>query len=106
MTKKNRLVRAWSKADVKNLRILARAKLSGPQVAQKLRRTRGAVAQKAMPLGVIHAICGARSGLRISCSRAMSTRRSRRSIGASARVIGRLPMPANAAASDRHLMMF
>jgi hypothetical protein len=52
MAKKKRVVRAWSKEDVKALRTLAKAKLSGPQVAKKLRRTRGAVAQKAMNLGV------------------------------------------------------
>jgi hypothetical protein len=50
--KKRRIVRPWSKEDVKTLRALAKAKLSGPQVAKKLRRTRGAVAQKAMKLGV------------------------------------------------------
>ena len=50
--KKSRVVRAWSKEDVKTLRTLAKARLSGPQVAKKLRRTRGAVAQKAMALGV------------------------------------------------------
>ena len=52
MAKKKRVVRTWSKEDVKALRALAKAKLSGPQVAKKLRRTRGAVAQKAMLLGV------------------------------------------------------
>jgi hypothetical protein len=50
--KKQRAIRAWSRADVKNLRALAKARLSGSQVAKKLRRTRGAVAQKAMKLGV------------------------------------------------------
>ena len=49
---KRRVVRAWSKGDVKNLRALAKARLSAPQVAKKLRRTRGAVSQKAMILGV------------------------------------------------------
>ena len=49
---KRRVVRAWSKEDVKNLRALAKARLSAPQVAKKLRRTRGAVSQKAMILGV------------------------------------------------------
>jgi hypothetical protein len=49
---KRRLVLAWSKEDVKNLRALAKEKLSGPQAAKKLRRTPGAVAQKAMKLGV------------------------------------------------------
>jgi hypothetical protein len=47
-----RLVLAWSKADVKNLRTFAKDKLSGPEAAKKLRRTPGAVAQKAMKLGV------------------------------------------------------
>ena len=49
---KRRVIRAWSKEDVKTLRALAKARLSGPQVAKKLRRTCGAVAQKAMILGV------------------------------------------------------
>ena len=52
MAKKKRVVRAWSKEDVKSLRSLAKAKHSAPQAAKKLRRTRGAVAQKAMLLGV------------------------------------------------------
>ena len=52
MAKTKRVVRAWSKEDVKSLRALAKARLSGLQVAKKLRRTRGAVAQKAMVLGV------------------------------------------------------
>ena len=50
--KKRRVIRAWSAEDVKALRSLAKAKLSGPQAAKKLRRTRGAVAQKAMVLGI------------------------------------------------------
>jgi hypothetical protein len=50
--KKRRVVRPWSKEDIKSLRALAKARLSGPQVAKELRRTRGAVAQKAMILGV------------------------------------------------------
>jgi hypothetical protein len=52
MATKKRVVRPWSKEDVKTLRALAKARLSWPQVANKLRRTRGAVAQKAMALGV------------------------------------------------------
>jgi hypothetical protein len=43
---------AWSKEDVKNLRALAKAKLSAAQAAKQLRRTRGAVAQKAMKLKI------------------------------------------------------
>jgi len=50
--KKRRIIRPWSQEDVKSLRALAKARLSGPQVAKKLRRTHGAVAQKAMKLGV------------------------------------------------------
>jgi hypothetical protein len=37
---------------VKTLRTLARAKLSGSAVAKKSKRSTGAVAQKAMKLGV------------------------------------------------------
>jgi hypothetical protein len=50
--RKRRLVIAWSKEDVKNLRAFAREKLSGSQAAKKLGRSRGAVAQKAMKLGI------------------------------------------------------
>ena len=50
--RKGRLAAAWSKEDVKNLRTYAREKLSGPQTAKKLHRTPGAVAQKAMKLGI------------------------------------------------------
>jgi hypothetical protein len=43
---------AWSKEDVKNLRTFAKEKLSGPEAAKRLRRTPGAVAQKAMKLEI------------------------------------------------------
>jgi hypothetical protein len=49
---KRRVIRAWSKDDVKTLRSMAKAKISGPAIAKKLGRTRGAVSQKAMLLGV------------------------------------------------------
>jgi hypothetical protein len=49
---KRRVLMAWSKDDVKNLRAFAKSRLSGPETAKKLRRTPGAVAQKAMALGV------------------------------------------------------
>jgi len=49
---KKRAVLAWSKDDVRNLRAFAKAKLSGTQTAKKLKRSPGAVAQKAMKLGV------------------------------------------------------
>jgi hypothetical protein len=51
MAKARRLV-AWSKDDVKNLRAFAKSRLSGMQTAKKLRRSPGAVAQKAMKLGI------------------------------------------------------
>jgi hypothetical protein len=49
---KRRVLLAWSKDDVKNLRGLAKERFSGPQAAKKLGRTPGAVAQKAMKLGI------------------------------------------------------
>ncbi len=52
MAKAKRVLRAWSKEDVKNLKGFAKAKLSGPATAKKLKRSPGAVAQKAMKLGV------------------------------------------------------
>jgi hypothetical protein len=50
--RKRSKVSAWSSEDVKSLRSLAKARLSATQAAKKLRRTRGAVAQKAMKLGI------------------------------------------------------
>ncbi len=50
--RKKRVALAWSKEDVKNLRAFANAKLSGTQTAKRLRRSPGAVAQKAMKLGI------------------------------------------------------
>ena len=49
--KRRRLV-AWSKDDVKNLRAFAKSRLSGTQAAKKLKRSPGAVAQKAMALKI------------------------------------------------------
>jgi hypothetical protein len=50
--KKKKVVLAWTKDDVMNLRALAKAKLSGTQIAKQLKRSAGAVSQKAMRLGV------------------------------------------------------
>jgi hypothetical protein len=44
--------RAWSKEDVRSLKSLAKARVSGPQIAKSLKRTPGAVSQKAFALGV------------------------------------------------------
>jgi hypothetical protein len=49
---KKKSPKPWSKDDVKQLRALAKAKLSSSAVARKLKRTPGAVSQKAMVLGV------------------------------------------------------
>jgi hypothetical protein len=51
-SKSRRRIVAWSKDDVKNLRALAKSRLSGTQAAKKLRRSPGAVAQKAMKLKI------------------------------------------------------
>jgi hypothetical protein len=44
--------RAWLKEDVRSLKGLAKARMSGRQIAKKLKRTPGAVSQKAFALGV------------------------------------------------------
>ncbi len=49
---KKRVARAWTKDDVKTLRSIAKDRLSGREAAKRLRRTPGAVAQKAMILGI------------------------------------------------------
>jgi hypothetical protein len=49
---KRRVSRAWTSEDVKRLRGFAKDRLSGTQTAKKLNRTPGAVAQKAMALGI------------------------------------------------------
>lgn len=49
---KRRPFKAWSNEDVKTLRSLAKARMPGPQIAKKLKRTAGAVSQKAFALGV------------------------------------------------------
>jgi hypothetical protein len=49
---KRRTIRAWSNEDVRSLKAFAKARMSGPQIAKKLKRTAGAVSQKAFALGV------------------------------------------------------
>lgn len=44
--------REWTSEDVRSLKTLANARMSGSQIAKKLRRTPGAVSQKAFALGV------------------------------------------------------
>jgi hypothetical protein len=60
--KKRRVLVAWSKEDVKNLRAFAKSRLSGTQAAKKLKRTPGAVAQKAMSLGIRFRSIGRKAG--------------------------------------------
>jgi hypothetical protein len=52
MAKAKRQLVAWSKDEVRNLRAFAKSRLSGTQAAKKLKRTPGAVAQKAMKLKI------------------------------------------------------
>ncbi|MBK6597201.1 MAG: hypothetical protein IPG25_04450 [Proteobacteria bacterium] len=47
-----RLGKAWTATDVAKLRSLAKQKLSARAAAEKLGRTRGSVAQKALLLGI------------------------------------------------------
>jgi hypothetical protein len=49
---KRRIHHAWSSEDVRSLKSFAKARMSGPQIAKKLKRTPGAVSQKAFALGV------------------------------------------------------
>lgn len=49
---KKRPFRGWSKEDVKTLRVLAKARMSAPHIARRLKRTPGAVSQKGFALGV------------------------------------------------------
>jgi len=50
--KRRRVSRPWTPDDVKSLKRFAKDRLSGTATAKKLRRTPGAVAQKAMLLGI------------------------------------------------------
>jgi hypothetical protein len=49
---KRRVLNAWTTEDVRKLRGFAKDRLSGREAAKKLHRTPGAVAQKAMALGI------------------------------------------------------
>ena len=50
--RKRRIIRAWSIDDMRSLRSLAKARMSGPKIAKKLGRSAGAVSQKAMKLRI------------------------------------------------------
>lgn len=49
---RRRTIRAWSSEDVRSLKSLTKARLSGPQIARELKRTPGAVSQKAFAMGL------------------------------------------------------
>jgi hypothetical protein len=53
-TKKKKIVkrRAWSKDDVRELKLLARQKTPAPKIAKRFKRSEGAIRQKALNLGV------------------------------------------------------
>jgi len=50
MAKKKR--RAWTAADVKDLRSMAKKKASAGRIAKRLKRTEGATRQKAFSMGL------------------------------------------------------
>jgi hypothetical protein len=49
---KKRVLRAWTKDDMRVLKTGAKARLGAPKIARTLERTVGAVRQKAFALGV------------------------------------------------------
>jgi hypothetical protein len=51
-TKRTKQLRAWTKEDVRTLKTLAREKVKTSVIARKLKRSVGAIHQKAMHLGV------------------------------------------------------
>ncbi len=52
MAKKAQKRRAWSKDDVRELKTLAKQKTPAPKIARALKRTVGAIRQKAFGMGL------------------------------------------------------
>jgi len=52
MAKRAKKRRAWSSADVRNLKAMARRKISASKISKTLRRTEGATRQKAFSIGL------------------------------------------------------
>ena len=52
MARKNSKRREWNKADIRELKSLARTKTPAGKIARSLKRTEGATRQKAFALGV------------------------------------------------------
>ena len=49
---KKRVLRAWTKEDMRVLKTGAKARIGAPKIARTLKRTEGAVRQKAFSLGL------------------------------------------------------
>ena len=52
MAKKSKKRRAWTAAEVREMKTLAKKKTTAAQIAKRLRRTEGATRQKAFSLGL------------------------------------------------------
>ncbi len=52
MAKKAKKRRAWTAAEVRDLRALAKKKTAAAKIAKKLKRTEGATRQKAFSIGL------------------------------------------------------
>jgi hypothetical protein len=52
MAKRAKKRRAWTSAEVRDLKSLAKKKTSASQIAKKLKRTEGATRQKAFSIGL------------------------------------------------------
>lgn len=52
MAKKATKRRAWTKDDIRALKAFAKQKVPAPKIARKLKRTEGAVRQRAFNLGI------------------------------------------------------
>jgi hypothetical protein len=52
MAKRKKKRRAWTSAEVRELKTMARKKTRASQIAKKLRRTEGATRQKAFSIGL------------------------------------------------------
>ena len=52
MAKRAKKRRAWTAAEVRDLKSLAKKKTSASQIAKKLKRTEGATRQKAFSIGL------------------------------------------------------
>jgi hypothetical protein len=71
-TAKKRKLVPWSKEDIKTLRTLAKEGVSGTKIAKSLKRTRGALYQRAAIEGISlqsHRIAAKKKGIRKTASK-------------------------------------